>query len=187
MFGLGIIQAACAVSLASLGGEREVGAVDAYRVVLGRWRPLLGAFVVAVAVLGALTLSAVGSIIAIWLLVRWSFLAQAVVLEGASARGAFRRSTDLVRGSWWRVASLVLFVTLIGLMSGPLFGAILLFVTNASFYFVNLISSLVYVFALPFVAIATTYLYFDLDLEKREQPERETEPEAVVVPPPRPA
>jgi hypothetical protein len=48
------------------------------------------------------------------------------------------------------------------------------------FNFVNLISSLVYVFALPFVAIATTYLYFDLELEKGEQPERE----AVAVPAP---
>jgi hypothetical protein len=38
---------------------------------------------------------------------------------------------------------------------------------------VNLISSLVYVFALPFVAIATTYLYFDLAVEKEEE-----EPEA---------
>jgi ACR3 family arsenite efflux pump ArsB len=103
-----------------------------------------------------------------------------VVLEGRSSGAALRRSSQLVRGDWWRVASLVLFVTSIGLLLGPLLGAILLFVTSASFNFVNLISSLVYVFALPFVAIATTYLYFDLQLEKEEEPETE----AVAVPAP---
>jgi hypothetical protein len=169
VFGLGIVQAACAVAVASLGGEREIGPLDAYKLVLRRWRPLLGALLVAVVVIVVLALSTIGSIIAIWLLVRWSFLAQVIALEGASARGAFRRSSELVRGDWWRVASLALFVTSIALLLGPLFGAILLFITNASFNFVNLITSLVYVFALPFVAIATTYLYFDLVVEKEER------------------
>jgi hypothetical protein len=169
VFGLGIIQAACAVSIASLGEEHEVGALEAYRLVLRRWRPLVGAFVVAIVVITVLAGSTIGAIIAIWLLVRWSFLAQVIALEDASARGAFRRSSELVRGDWWRVASLALFVTLIALMLGPLLGAILLFVTDASFNFVNLIASLVYVFALPFVAIATTYLYFDLVVEKEQE------------------
>jgi Membrane domain of glycerophosphoryl diester phosphodiesterase len=179
VFGLGIVQAACAFSLASLDQEREIGALDAYKLVLRRWRPLLGAFLVAVVVVAVLVGSTIGAIIAIWLLVRWSFLAQVIVLEDMPARGAFRRSSELVRGNWWRVASLALFVTLIALMLGPLLGAILLFVTNASFNFVNLISSLVYVFALPFVAIATTYLYFDLAVEKDEE---EPEPVGVQAP-----
>lgn len=38
----------------------------------------------------------------------------------------------------------------------------LLFITSASFDFVNLISSVVYAIVLPYAAIATTYLYFDL-------------------------
>jgi hypothetical protein len=169
VFGLGIVQVTCAASVAALGEERVLAPPDAYKQVLGRWRELLATFVLGVAVLGILMLSAIGSIIAIWLLVRWSLAAPVIALEGKSARAALRRSSQLVRGDWWRVASLVGFVTLIGLLSGPLLGAILLFITNASFNFVNLISSLVYVFALPFVAIATTYLYFDLALEKEER------------------
>jgi hypothetical protein len=182
VFGLGIIQAAGAISIASLGTERELGPLQAYGLVLRRWRPLVAAFVVAILVVAVLVGSAVGTVIAVWLLVRWSFLAQVIVLEGTSARGAFGRSTELVRGNWWRVASLAVFVTLIALLLGPLLGAILLFVSNASFDFVNLISSLVYVFALPFVAIATTYLYFDLVIEKEER-----QPEAVGVTRPAPA
>jgi hypothetical protein len=40
--------------------------------------------------------------------------------------------------------------------------ALLLFATDAAFDVVNVASDLVYVVALPFAAIATTYLYFDL-------------------------
>ena len=178
--GLAIVEAASAVALDALGDGRDLSPLDAYKVALRRWKPLLGAFLIAALMIGVLSLTAVGGLIAVWLLVRWSFLAQVVVLEGKSSRAALRRSSQLVRGDWWRVASLVLFVTAIGLLLGPLLGAILLFVTSASFNFVNLISSLVYVFALPFVAIATTYLYFDLQLEKEEEPETE----AVAVPAP---
>jgi hypothetical protein len=67
-----------------------------------------------------------------------------------------------VRGNWWRTALLTVLVTGIALLLGPLVGTLLLFATDASFDFVNLVSDLVYVVALPFAAIATTYLYFDL-------------------------
>jgi hypothetical protein len=122
-----------------------------------------------VVVIGVLELTAVGSIVAIWLLVRWSLWAQVVALEDTSARAALKRSGKLVRGNWWRVASLTLFVTAIGLLLGPLTGAILLFITSASFNFVNLISSLIYAIALPFAAIATAYLYFDLALHEEQR------------------
>lgn len=58
--------------------------------------------------------------------------------------------------------SITLFVTGVGLLLGPLLGTLLLFATSASFDFINLVSAVVYVFALPLVAITTTYLYFDL-------------------------
>ncbi len=53
-------------------------------------------------------------------------------------------------------------MTGIALLLGPLVGALLLFATDASFDVVNVASDVVYVVALPFAAIATTYLYFDL-------------------------
>jgi hypothetical protein len=66
---------------------------------------------------------------------------------------------------------MLLFVTVIALLLGPLIGTILLFVTSASFDFVNLISSVIYAIVLPYAAIATTYLYFDLRVRKREEGE----------------
>jgi ACR3 family arsenite efflux pump ArsB len=80
-----------------------------------------------------------------------------------------------VRGNWWRVASLLLFVTVIALLLGPLVGTLLLFVSHASFDFINLISSVVYVVVLPYVAIVTTYLYFVRVTNKYERETAETE------------
>jgi hypothetical protein len=90
-----------------------------------------------------------------------------VALEDSRGLATLRRTSWLVRGNWWRVASLMLFVTVIALLVGPLVGTLLLFVSSASFNFINLISSLVYVVVLPFAAIASTYMYFDLCVAKR--------------------
>jgi hypothetical protein len=62
---------------------------------------------------------------------------------------------------------MLLFVTTIALLLGPLVGTLLLFVTNESFDFINLVSGVVYAFVLPYAAIASTYLYFDLRVAKQ--------------------
>jgi hypothetical protein len=162
LIGLAVVQAVCATALVQLSEGRHVSAGQAYRAVARRWRPLLGGLAIAAVSVLVADLTLIGLPIAIWLTVRWSLLAQAVVLEDESATGALRRSARLVRGEWWRTASLTVFVTGIALLLGPLVGTLLLFATSASFDVVNFASDLVYVFALPFAAVATTYLYFDL-------------------------
>jgi hypothetical protein len=117
--------------------------------------PLLGGLVLDALAVAVTDLTLIGLPIAIWLAIRWPLLGQAVALEGETAVGSLRRSGRLVRGEWWRAATLTVFVTGIVLLLGPLFGTLLLFATNASFDAVNLASGLVYVVALP-------YLYFDL-------------------------
>ena len=74
-----------------------------------------------------------------------------------------------MRRNWWRTASFLLFVTLVALLLGPLVGTLLLFVSHASFNFINLVASLVYALVLPYAATATTYLYFDLRLVKQQE------------------
>jgi len=49
-------------------------------------------------------------------------------------------------------------------------GSLLLFATTASFNVINLVSAVVYVFALPLAAITQTYLYFDLRVEEKLAP-----------------
>ena len=130
-------------------------------------RYLLFAAVIAVGIAELLQLTLVGIPIVVWLVGRWSLFAQAVQLEDRGAVRALVRSSRLVRGHWFRVASIILVVGGIVLAIGPLIGIALLFVSSASFNVINIVSGLVYAVATPFVAIVTTYLYHDLRV--REQ------------------
>jgi hypothetical protein len=178
--GLSVVQTATAIAVRELDEEREVGAVDAYRLAFAKVPVVLGAVLLAALVIAIVNLTAIGVVIAVWLTIRWSLLAQVVALEDLGVRAALQRSGALVRGHWMRVASLTIFVTGIGLLLGPIIGTLLLLLTSASFNFVNLISGLVYSVTLPFVAIATTYLYYDLLV--REELERPTTERGTVLP-----
>jgi len=120
-----------------------------------------------VLLVSVLSATVAGILIGFWLTVRWSLLAQVVVLEEDASGRPLRRSAQLVRRHWWRAASVTFFVTGIALLLGPLIGTLLLFATSASFDFVNLVSALVYLETLPFAAITTTYLYYDLTVRHR--------------------
>ena len=161
LLGLGLVQAATACALVEIDAGRPIGPTQAYRLALRRIRPLLGAVGIFVAVWVALTTSGILIPVAIWLVVRWCLLAPAVELENPSAFGALRRSRELVRGRWIRVASLVGLGALVALVAGPLLGALLIFVSNSSLALLNLVAGLVYAIALPFVALVTAYVYFD--------------------------
>jgi hypothetical protein len=168
LIGLAIVHTTTALAMVELGKGRNVTVVSAFRLALGRLPAVIGALVIAAVIVAVAGLTTIGLLLSVWLIVRWGLVAQVVALENEGVRGSLRRSGQLVRGDWWRVASLTLFVTVIGLLLGPLTGTLLLFSTSASFDFVNLASSLVFVITLPYVAIATTYLYFDLATEKGE-------------------
>jgi len=152
--------------------EQKVRALEAYRAALPNVPVLFGWVLLAALVVALLNLVIFAIPIAIWLIVRWSLLAQVIQLDDEKRPGALRRSATLVRGHWWRVALFTLVVTGLGLLLGPVVGGLMLLVTTAAFNVVNLISGVVYTATMPFVAIATTYLYHDLKtravLEARE-------------------
>src|SRR5262249_60337115 len=144
------------------------GGRAASRTTLPELRPLLTAAWFAPVLIAVVSLTTIGVILAAWLIVRWSLTAPAIAAEDLSPREALRRSASLVRRNWWRTASFLLFVTIIALLLGPLVGTLLLFVSHASFNFINLLASVIYALVLPYAAIATTYLYFDLRVAKRQ-------------------
>jgi hypothetical protein len=161
LLGFGLVQAACACALVEVDRGNEIGPVQAYRLALVRFRPLLRTLLLGVGAWVLLTATVWLSPIAIWLAVRWAFLAQVVELEGVSGFGALRRSGELVHGHWLRVASLVGIGLVLALAIGPLIGALLIILTHAPFALLNIVSGIVYALAMPFVAITTTYVYFD--------------------------
>jgi hypothetical protein len=139
-----------------------VTAVSAYRAVAPRLGTLVVALVIVVVVEVVLGLTAALIPVAVFLLVRWSLLGAVVGAEGADAPlGVLRRSAALARGNWWRTASILLVVAA-ALLAGPAVGVLVLLFTGAAFDLVNLIAALVYTAALPFAAVAMSYLYFDL-------------------------
>ena len=166
LVGFAVVQAATARALVDIDAGRPTTALTAYRAVLPRLATLVGALVILVAVALILSVTVVLVPVAAFLLVRWSLLAIVEGLEGGSALGVLRRSADLARGHWWRAASILL-VAVGFLLLGPAVGVLVLLFTGAAFDLVNLIAALVYVAALPFAAVVTTYLY--LDLRERQE------------------
>jgi hypothetical protein len=159
---LAVVQMATAATLGAIDRGEPISARQAYRCIVPHLAPLIAYVVAASVAIAVLELTVVGIPVGIWLTVSWSLLAQVIQLEGKTSPRALRRSMALVHGHWWRLAIFTLVVTGGGLLLGPLLGGLLLLGTTAAFNVINVVAGLVYAVAMPFVAIATTYMYFDL-------------------------
>jgi hypothetical protein len=173
LLGLALVQAATARALVEIDRGRDIGPIDAYRLAFRPVRPLVGALVGAVAVWVVLNATLVLAPVALWLAVRWSLLAPVAELEEHRAYATLRRSAELVRGRWLRVASLVGVGTLLALVAGPFLGALLIILTDAPLALLNIVAGVVYALAMPFVALTTAYVYFDARVRHELEPEPE--------------
>jgi hypothetical protein len=174
LLGLGLVQAATARALVVLDRGENVGVLDAYRLAFDSVVPLFGALLVATLAVSLLASTFYLVPIAVWLAGRWALAVPAVELEEERAVGALRRSGELVRGHWLKVASLIVAGGAVVLVVGPLLGALLILVTDAPFWLVNVVAGVVYAVTMPFVALTTAYVYFDarvrLELEGERHP-----------------
>jgi hypothetical protein len=175
---LALVQAATACALVEIDEGRSIGPTRAYRMALAKTRPLLRGLAFAVVVCLLLNVTTVLIPVAIWLAVRWLLLAQVVELENVSAIGGLRRSSELVRGRWLRVASLVGVGALLALLIGPLLGTTLILLTDAPLSLLNIVAGVVYALAMPFVALTTSFVYFDA----RARDELERTPAPAILP-----
>ena len=175
---LALVQAATACALVEIDEGRSIGPTRAYRMALAKTRPLLRGLTFAVVVCLLLNVTTVLIPVAIWLAVRWLLLAQVVELENVSAIGGLRRSSELVRGRWLRVASLVGVGALLALLIGPLLGTTLILLTDAPLSLLNIVAGVVYALAMPLVALTTSFVYFDA----RARDELERTPAPAILP-----
>jgi hypothetical protein len=175
LLGLALVQAAVVCALVRIDKGEKIGPLHAYRLALRRVRPLLRGLGFAVAIWVLLTTTAVLIPIAVWLAVRWSLLAQVVELEDRPGLEALRRSAQLIRRRWIRVASLVGVGAVLAIAAGPLLGAVLIFLTSAPLPLLNIVAGIVYALAMPFVGLTTAYTYFDArtrhELEPVDEPD----------------
>ena len=163
LFASVIATGAVAVILGELDAGRRVLAGQAYRRVLKRWRSLGKGMAIELGMMLLLTITVVGIPFAIHRFIRWSLFAEACVLDDLSATESLRRSSELVKGRWWRTFGFTVLVDVLAILSGPLLGVGLLLLTDHSLNFINLAAALVYTFTVPYAAIQLTLYYFDLE------------------------
>jgi hypothetical protein len=173
LLGIGIVQVATARALIEIDGGRPVGPMHAYRMAVANLVPVLGAVVIAVVVVSALTTVVFLIPVAIWLAVRWALVAPVVALENLGPVAALRRSSGLVRGDWLKVASLTIVSAGVALVAGPLIGTALIVLTSAPLSVLNVVAGLVYMLTMPFVALTTAYVYLDTRVGEALASERE--------------
>jgi hypothetical protein len=124
------------------------------------WR-IVAALLLATAGILLMAITVIGLPFAIWKLVGWSFVGQEVLFTDKSLREAFRGSSELVRGRWWRAVRVVIFLVAILFVAGPVLTLGLIF-TPLPFLAINLLGALIFSLLIPYAVIAQTLLYFDL-------------------------
>lgn len=171
------VVAATAQALRDLDDGQPVTVLSAYRAVRAKLRPLALVAARLVLVVWALLLFVFTAPLALIYAVRNGFAVQAVMMEDRPAGAAFHRSRDVVRGQWWRATAVAALVVGLGAITGPFVGVVLLLVSDGSFNVINLITALVYVVTIPFVALVLGYLYVDLSLRAGSPDAGEDRPE----------
>ena len=77
---------------------------------------LLGSTFLYFLVVVCLFLTIIGIPFAIYFAFRWGLFSLPILFEETTARNALRRSTELVKGTWWRVCGIMIAITLIAFM-----------------------------------------------------------------------
>jgi hypothetical protein len=141
--------------------NEPLGVVEVYRRAFQRFPDTTKAVLIGGLVVVPLVFTVIGIPMVIWLLGRWAFTPQAVMLDGARGRAALQRSAASAGtyGHWLRSTCLILLLVIIGAAPGPIIGLALLILRSSSVSFANTVSSLVFAAFLPFSVLGLTLLY----------------------------
>jgi hypothetical protein len=161
-----LITAICVYALRSVAAGGSPKAREAIVKGFESFSPIF--FAVALAAAGIL-LGAVLIVPGVILFVRWYFVPQNVVLEGAHGAAALRASARVVQGSWWRTLGLIVLVNLLALLVAVVLQApFTAAADSADRALWSLIGQIVASTVVqPFGALYSTLLYFDLRERRR--------------------
>jgi hypothetical protein len=157
-----LITAICIYALRSVAEGGRPGAGESFVSGFEAFTPLfLAVLLAAVGIAAGLLLLIVPGV---YLAVRWFFVPQAVVLDGARGLQALSRSGEIVDGFWWRTFGLVIMVNLAALLPGIVLAAPFTAIASSSDRAVwSMIGTmLAETVTTPFVALFSTFLYYDL-------------------------
>ena len=153
------------------------GVLRAFRLAASKFMPIALAGLVILVLAGGSLLLIIGLPVAIWLVVRWQFFAQALIFDDReTVVGSLRTSSRLVRGRWWKTLFAVLIFDLLATVPGVVVGFGLLTLGGTAVGFANSISSLLYALTIPVSVIAVTLMFLDYRGDPlRIEPEPETD------------
>ena len=146
-----------AVSEHSLGQTINIG--RAYSFAWRRLGAMIGAEILAGLALLGMAITIVGIPFAIYFGVRWAFIWQTALVEGVSPRAALSRSSDLVKGNWWRVVGIMFVVGIIAGAISWVLGLILGLIPVVG----EIIGTILIT---PIFITAATLLYYDLRVRR---------------------
>jgi hypothetical protein len=161
-----LITAICVHALRSVAAGSSPGAREAIVKGFEAFAPIFFAVLLAAA---GIALGLLLIVPGIYLFVRWYFVPQAVVLEGARNAAALRASSRLVAGAWWRTFGLVLVVNLIVILVIVVLGAPFTWLADTTDRALWALSGNILATSVtqPFIALFSTFLYYDLRERKR--------------------
>ena len=110
------VTAGLAYASAHLYLGREITPGGALQRAGQRFWTYLGSVILWSLVVVGLFVTIIGIPFSIYFSVRWGLYTLPVLFEGTTAGSALRRSTELVKGTWWRVFGITLAVSLISFM-----------------------------------------------------------------------
>ena len=161
-----LITAICVHALRSVAGGGSPGAREAIVKGFEAFAPIFFAVLLAAA---GIALGLLLIVPGVYLFVRWYFVPQAVVLEGARNTAALRASSRLVAGAWWRTFGLVVIVNVIVALAILVLGAPFTVLADSSDRALWALSGQIVATSVtqPFIALFSTFLYYDLRERKR--------------------
>jgi hypothetical protein len=165
-----LITAICIHALRSVAAGGRPGAGRAFVSGFEAFTPIF--FAVLLAALGIALGLVLLVIPGIYLFVRWFFVPQAVVIEGARGPEALRRSSAVVQGFWWRTLGLVVVVNLAAILPALVFTAPFAAIADSTDEAVWALVGTICAETItaPFVALFSTLLYYDLRARRAGAP-----------------
>jgi hypothetical protein len=168
--GTSFVQGALAEAVKDVHEGRDPASVgELYERTRPRLGTLVGAAILAGIGIGLASLLLLVPGLVLW--TRWSLVVPVIVLEGHPLRGAFRRSSELVRGNGWRVFSVLLVMFLLSAIVGAVVAKVVS--PLPSFWAVWIGGVVASSIVTPLTAHALAVMYYRL-----------TEPEHPVIPEP---
>jgi hypothetical protein len=164
-----LIAAMATYALLASDEDRLTGPAGPITAGLEAFTPIFLAVLIAAA---GITLGLITIVIGIYLLIRWYFVVQAVVVDGRRSVEALTRSGELVQRSWWRVLGVVLLAAIAALVPAAILQIPFEVGANAADSAALSLAgnTIATVLVGPYSAIVATLLYFDLRSRKEDAP-----------------